>query len=399
MTVRIALFSLASMLAVCSFAVAGDAQADRALLDKAAAERTAPPVAATDELAAAEAAARNELTLAQVRLALVQARKALRGEHFAEAAGLAQGAIAALGTLPAAVDTSEFELQAEGVLGRAARAGVDLKSVRAVFLSPIPQDPSSAPSPQADAPPMPAATLEDEARDRGAAAIGRNFDGADTPDVDTTGDAAALRQRAIANQRPDKRGYLPATEIIDARAIEERDQQRVVYEGALRTAVTADEAARLTHAEESRIAGEGWVQYPDNWPAQKARREKYASGQIARSPSWTGADGKEWYAAIYDINDITYQPPDFVLRESLTPTDSYTRSAILHALLHGSEIFNGYPEDLAAGLPLLHALGLGVDDFLMRGPKYSAERQQEVLDLIRAMTSQSPEAKVEIIGP
>ena len=125
------------------------------------------------------------------------------------------------------------------------------------------------------------------------------------------------------------------------------------YEGRLRKAYKVDEVARLTHADEARIAGDQIVTYPDNWQEQKARRSQYADGVVARSQPWTGSDGKQWHAAIYDITDLTYVPPDFQLREGLTPTDAYWRAVALDSLLNGSEIFTGYPEDLAAGLPLL----------------------------------------------
>lgn len=397
---------VAGLLAGGAAAGAGDPLDDRALLDRAAADRApaaaaAAPVApaAGDALAAAEREARLELQVAEIRLETVMARRAAQANRWPEAATRAQRVLALVQGMPVGVDVSVFELQAEGLLAKAARSGVDPAALRTVTLSPQTHVPAATPigAPAAEAPGPISAV--DDARDRGAAHIGRTYDGADTPDVDTTGDAAALRARAVANQDPESRGYRPAIEVFAGRSIAERDMQRVEYEGALRETYTADEAARLTHADEARIAGDAIVTFPDNWQAQKARRTAYADGAIARSAPWTGGDGKQWHAAIYDISDLTYVPPDFQLREGLTPTEAYWRAIALDSLIHNSEIFTGFAEDLAAGLPLLRFFGAPLDDFEMRGPKYSAERAERIAELVRRFTTPSTEAKVEVLAP
>ncbi len=96
-------------------------------------------------------------------------------------------------------------------------------------------------------------------------------------------------------------------------------------------------------------------------------------------------DGREWYVAIYDIRDVTYQPPDFHATDGLSLTQSLRDTLDRDALRRSSYLFNGYPEDLAAGIPLLRYFG-GIDDFEYRGPKYSQERRQQVIDMIKRFT-------------
>jgi hypothetical protein len=217
---------------------------------------------------------------------------------------------------------------------------------------------------------------------RAAAKIGKRYDGGPIPEIDTSGDADALRERALMNQEPHKRyGYRPGEELIDVQAILDRDEQRHFYERALRLAYKSIEARLLMEADEARVVPDGVVGYPNDWPDRVARRQQYADGVIARSDSWTDADGREWYLAVYDIHDLIYVPPDF------TPTDGIPLSRSIRelqdraALRQGSYIFNGYPEDLAVGIPLLRYFG-GVDDYAMRGPKYSMERQAQIVSLI-----------------
>ena len=157
----------------------------------------------TDELAVAEQEARTDMAVAEIRLETVVARRAMQAQALDESAARAQHILDLVRSLPAQVDVSVFELQAEGILAKAARNGVDVNAIRPVTLSP--QQPVPAATP-VGSPPAEAATPEDasdQARDRGAAHIGRTYEGADTPDVDTKGDAAALRARAEANQSPD----------------------------------------------------------------------------------------------------------------------------------------------------------------------------------------------------
>ena len=111
----------------------GDEIDDRALIAQAADERhdpqTATPAQDTADLSQAEHEARIDLTLAQSRLELVLARKALRTGKVRDAAVRAQRVLGLLEELPRELDASEYELQAEGILARAEKAGVDLAAL------------------------------------------------------------------------------------------------------------------------------------------------------------------------------------------------------------------------------------------------------------------------------
>lgn len=330
-----------------------------------------------DDLAETEARARTELIFAQARLDLVQARRLLQESSYAAAAAKARRALRSLSELAATMDVSVYELQAEGIIARAERnAPPTMGQMEGEDQA---EDANGKIVVEVNGE-YPSDDLDRKAR--AAARVGRRFTGGPVPEVDTSGDADALRERAIMNQEPhEDYGYRPGEELVDVRAILDRDEQRHFYERALRLAYKSIEARLLMEADEARVAPEGDIAYPNDWPERVARRQQYADGVIARSDSWTDADGREWYLAVYDIHDLIYVPPDF------TPTDGIPLSRSVRdlqdraALRDGSYIFTGYPEDLAAGIPLLRYFG-SVDDYAIRGPKYSMERQAQIVSLI-----------------
>lgn len=280
---------------------------------------------------AAEREARIDLTLARSRLELVLARKALRRHQIKDAAVRAQRVLNLLKELPREVDASEYELQAEGILARAAKAGVDVETLR--------------------------------------------------------------------RQVPDDHSYRPGKGIFDTGAVPGRDRQRDHYEGALRKAYSADAARLLTEADEARVVPAGDIAYPDDWPEKVAKRDKYAGGQIARSESWYDQDGHEWYVAVYDIYDLIYVPPDFQPTFCLDPVEDLRNTLDRHALRLGYGCFGGlYPWDLNMTMPLLRCFG-GVDDYAWRGPKYSVERQEQIIEMIKAFTTKPTESKIIPLSP
>ena len=373
------MIQLKAVLMIAGMLMAADDQsADRALIARAAREqaaRTQTSSLASDALSQIEAKARSDLALAQARLDLVQARRALKSGQNALAAEKARSALSALATLPGTVDGSVYELQAEGVLARVGRTARPAPTL------------GQNEEPDAERETQNAYPQDDlDRKARAAAKVARRYDGGPIPEVDTSGNAQALRERALANQLPDKTyGYRPGEEIIDVDAILERDQQRYFYERSLYDTIKAIEARQLTEADEARVVPDGEIAFPNDWPERVAKRAKYADGQIARSKSWVDKDGREWYVAIYDIRDVTYQPPDFHAADELSITRSLRNTLDRDALRHNSYLFRGYAEDLAAGIPLLRYFG-GIDDFEYRGPKYSQERRQQVIDMIKRFT-------------
>lgn len=121
-------------------------QDDRALIAQVAAERpqtaatsvrqdpqaaaSPPPDTAPGELDRREHRARTEVTVAEMRLELVLARKALRAGDATAAARHALRVARLVRALPPGYDASAFALMAEGIVSRAEKAGVDVTTLR-----------------------------------------------------------------------------------------------------------------------------------------------------------------------------------------------------------------------------------------------------------------------------
>lgn len=365
-------------LAACCVVSAGE------LADEQDAPQTAvTPAQVPANLSRAEHEARTDLTLAQSRLELVLARKALRSGQVRNAAVRAQRVLALLKVLPRELDASEYELQAEGILARAAKAGVDVAALAE-------QTSTTAP-----------AGFDDYLDDQTAAAatVAHRYTGADRDTIDTRVDAATLRQRTLQRQRPDDRGYGPGKEIFDVDTIQERDRQRVYYEGALWEAYSADAARLMTEADEARVVPAGEIAYPDDWPEKTAKRARYADGEIARSQSWTDQDGHEWYVAIYDVNDLIRVPPKVAVTITPSLAESMYQAFGWHSWHWGWGPFGcGYPWYAGGGLPLSRYFG-GLDGFGWRTPMYSPERQEQIVEMINAFTTRSTESQVIPLAP
>lgn len=348
----------------------------------------APVADESEDLAGSEQAARVNMVMADARLELVLSRKALKNGQAREAAQRALRVQQLVASLPDEVDASSYELQAEGILARAQKAGVDVAALNGQVGA-------------ASAEKVPESRLEDPLdRDaRAASRLARSFEGSDTPEIDTTGNVERLARRSLRNQKPDDRGYRPGREIFDTGALRARAEQDIAYQGSLDEAIADSETRRVVAAQEARVAPEGWVTYPDDWPQIVAKRARYRDGVVARSPGWIDENGREWYTAIYDIHDLTYVVPDFQPPVALHPAEQLRNELDRAALRQFSDLFTGYPEDLAKGIPLLRFFG-GVDDMEFRGPKYSAERQEEIIEMIRQITNHSgTQPRISGVGP
>ncbi len=367
-------------------ALAGAAAARPQSQAPAAAPTESAPAQGREPASAEEEAARAEATVALVKLELVMARKELREHHPAPAARKAVRALNLIKQLPTGIDASEYELQAEGILAKAAKAGVNVDAIRH---EPVDVSPEALPPREHDR------NLDAKARE--AAKLSREYSGSASDDVYTGGDQRVLRERALRRQAGDKYGYHPAKEIVDRKALRVRNNERLYYQAALEGAYRDSEVRELVGVDESRVIPQGEVSYPPDWPEKMKKRAQYEGGMIARSPSWYDKDGREWYIGVYDINDLIYVPPDFALPLSMDPRVSVRESLDRDALRWQSDIFRGSPEDLAAGIPLLRFFG-GIDDYALRGPKYSLARQQQIVQLIQAFTEPTG-GKAVIIQP
>lgn len=352
---------------------------------QAAPAPTAPERPAT--LAEQEQVARTDATLSLIRLETILARKAWNINQHELAARKAVRVLNLVKQLPPAVDASDYELQAEGILAKAARAHINVDRLR-----------RDAELPPPDQLPEPSGDQQLGAKTREAARIAREHQGTPTPDMDTSGNERVLRERALAHQTPDKSGYHPASEIIDQQALDVRERERIYYQGALENAYKESEQQQLTAVDESRVIPPGEITYPPNWPEIVRKRAQYRGGMIARGPSFYDKDGREWYMAVYDIHDLIYVPPDFPAVE-FNPIINQRNAQDRAALQTQSYIFRGGAEDLAAGLPLLQYFG-GVDPYALRGPKYSIEREKQIVEMIKAFTGPQPDgAKIIELPP
>ncbi|NUQ49892.1 MAG: hypothetical protein HUU27_08245, partial [Phycisphaerae bacterium] len=292
------------------------------------------PAGEADE--ALEARARADLRIADARLELILARKALRQQQPAQAEQRARRALALLRDLPEDAVNS-YVLQAEGILARAHQAGTNGA-----------HDDQAAAQPAANG------------------AVDRQGAGAENSRLDT-----------------------PQHRYV-------REQLR--HQGRVREAIGATEVRELTSVDEARVVPPGDIFYPSDWPQRTARRALYADGALARSDPWVGKDGKQWQVVVYDVSDLTYVTPDFMYPGGGSLIENMY-NALDRDALRRSQIFHGYAEDLAAGIPLLNFFGGGIDPLLLRGPKYSAERQEQVVQMIHAVLDRTETPTVISLPP
>ncbi len=361
-----------------------DAPAAKEVGNAAPVAKATPAQAAAADLAAQERAAREQLALSQARLDLIVARRQLKENHPREAAEAARRVLGWVATLSDKSSGDEMSLLAEGIIARAGKPVVTIAAAQA--------------EPEAAA--APSAVIQDDLQRRAesAAEIARQYTGARTPEMNNNVNAELLRERALRNQSAEHSDYQPAREIVDRDRLDRRDEQRLPYQAALDDVVKSDELRRRIEVDEARVAPPSWISYPGDWKERIGSRAQYEGGQIARSQGWTDANGREWYAALYDIHDLIYEAPDFQPALSLDPAEQTRITLDREALRQRSLIFNGGAFDLAAGIPLLRFFG-GVDDYALRGPKYSREKQEQIVEMIRAFTTQVTEPKIISIPP
>ena len=121
---------------------------------------------------------------------------------------------------------------------------------------------------------------------------------------------------------------------------------------------------------------------------------------MAKSPSWYDDQGREWYVAVYDIHDLIYVPPDFGLENQFMANPFAHRNALDRSYLWQRGLpylgWGGqYGDDL---IPLLRYFG-GVNAWIDRGPKYSLERQEQVVKMIEAFTGTPSDQIISLPPP
>ena len=324
-------------------------------------------------LAAEIRAAQVEAARSNAKVASLSARKAALEERWGAARDHADAALRLLRTLPRDDGVVDQILMIEGILARvekhshAAAVSASTDPPGAPLAPMTPGGPSGSPGP---APGLP-----------------------DQPPVAGPTLTKPVAPDPLAPPYPDSATLDDHDAAIAAARAQARQQQ----------AIRDDEVRLLTDADATRLVPQGaneWVSYPQDWP-EKARRRaaRYPGGLVARSSSWTDGDGKEWYMGVYDIQDLIYVAPDFVQAVNLNPVEQLRTSLDRDALRWRFFAFGGWPQDIAAALPLLDYFG-GVDDFVARGPKFSVERQKQIEEMVRVLLGEAgPGPKVISVPP
>lgn len=171
-------------------------------------------------------------------------------------------------------------------------------------------------------------------------------------------------------------------ELLDVDDLLQTTQRRLEYDRDIDLAIRTARADMLLTAAEAALppAANGGMTFPADWAEKSARRSKYRGGEIYRSPEFTGPDGQTYYTAIYDLGDLVHPVPNFYAPWALSGLEHRIQMEDRAALRYRSQIFNGYADDLAAGLPLLHFFG-GVDNNAV-STRTDPRETQRVLQMI-----------------
>lgn len=372
-----------------------------ALITPAWAQEAASPAAPAAPAAAraadgdiAEEQATTDLLVAQVRLSLVKARKALKAEQYDDAVSYARTAQVAMKKLPKELDLSVYQLQAEGILARVEKLGQRNQPLTA----------GSVPPQGTGAGQSSGSTQSGGATQATTLAPGEIRVIEVTPAQPSQADASKperVAQSPKAQAKHDDDDDDDADDDDNGQddvAPAEYDRNRLPEQMSTRDAIRDSDLNVLMRSDEARIAPDADMAYPPDWREITGKRRAMRDGAIYRSPGHVGKDGKEWHMAIYDLSELSYVPPDFSSPTQFNVVDAYESAAYRDALRQRSEIFNGFAEDLAMGLPLLRFFGsAGIDPMVLRGPKYSREKTQQIVEMIRTMSDRSEEPKVIVL--
>jgi hypothetical protein len=267
-------------------------------------------------------------TFRTVRLNVIQAREALGSNDFTLAESLIVDAEFALRNLPTDVDATPYWRQLTQLRKSVARnRGFD-----------------STPH----TPAVPTTALH---KDSDVLLLG------DTTENESTDPAPAVEASVVADNSE-------TGEILDVDAMLTATQRRLEYDRDLDRALAAARADVILTATEAALppSANGGMTFPSDWTDRVAKRSKNRGGVIYRTPDFTGPDGQTYHTAVYDLGDLVHPVPNFYAPWALTGWQQRVQMEDRAALRNRSQIFNGYADDLAAGLPLLHFFG-GVDNY------------------------------------
>lgn len=283
-----------------------------------------------------------------VRLKIIQARAAHRSGDRAMARGLAESAMDILDRLPDSVDDMPYRRQ--------------LLALMRIVRKKAPKSGKARPSGGV------------AAVDGSTVVVTRPVGEGAADDHPTLMDAGEQVEEAAT-------GNEETGEIIHVDDLLGESHERHVYDRELRNALRQDRARTFVRQNEASLPPLTDMTFPDDWAEKTARRARYRGGLIHKGKPFTGKDGKTRYTAIYDLGDLVHPVPNFYASYPGSVREQRFQREDRFYLQTRSQIFSGYADDLAAGLPLLHYFG-GIDDNAVstRTDPRETERILRILD-------------------
>ena len=307
------------------------------------AKRSAGVMTAQDrealELIREQQAAEVKQTFRGVRLRIIQARQALRSRDVDLARSMVGFAESALDGLPRYVDDSPYRHELK-------KLGVAIR--------------------------------------RRAKRISKSADKADVTRVGGRSGADSFPKPLTLMDAGDDSGEsVESGEIIDVDEILRESHERHVYDRELAHALRKSRAQVIISNIEAAFPPpqNTDMTFPENWAERTDRRAKYRDGIIYKGKPFTGPDGQEYHTAIYDLGDLVHPVPNFYASYPGSVRQQRFETDDRFYLNYRSQIFGGYADDLAAGLPLLHFFG-GIDNNAIstRTDPRETQRIMQILD-------------------
>ena len=205
--------------------------------------------------------------------------------------------------------------------------------------------------------------------------VTRPVEPGDTTKGPTLMDAGAKSQETVLKE--DKQ----EAENIDVDEVLGETHRRHVYDRRLTRALRRSRARIFVNQNQAAMPPLRDMTFPVDWTEKTARRSKYRGGLIHKGKPFVGKDGKTYYTAIYDLGDLVHPVPNFYATYPGTAYEQRRETLDRLDLRERSQIFNGYAEDLAEGLPLLPYFG-GIDNNALstRTDPQETERILQILD-------------------
>ena len=283
-----------------------------------------------------------------VRLNLIQARQAIRRGERSLAEAKAEFAGRMLDRLPEYVDDAPYRRELKSLMATAHR-----------------QTGKPAKGPKQEG----VVTIDDS-----TVAVTTELGGRESEEVPTLMSAGLEDEEAAG---PD----VETGAILDVEAVLEEGRGRHEYDRELTAALRQNRAQVILSNNEAAFPPLADMTFPEDWAERTKRRSRYRDGVIHESEPFTGEDGKTYTTAIYDLGDLVHLVPNFYAAYPGTVRRQRIENLDRSALRRRSEIFGGYAEDLAAGMPLLHFFA-GIDNNAMstRTDPREADRVMRILE-------------------